>query len=361
MYTAYPIKPLLLADKVRFRRGEASVERLKDGSFLMIYTNHCRSTADADGKVFTGDNAKASICAQVLDLQGDPVGEEHKIIDCPPELMNVMSPAVRRLPDGALGMAYSWRKSTTCAKRVFVKSTDEGLTWSAGVAIAEGRYVTGCHDRLMVTRSDRLIAPLHVSDNWEKHYLHVVAAYSDDNGATWKCSNPIELPAVYWPDNRSCTESGCIEPCACELEDNRIVMILRTGMGSIFYALSEDGGEHFSKPKNLEVTAPCAPAYMAALPNGQVLLVWNDEYHADENLGGGRHRLSACVSGPELDFARSRRILLMEDPERVIDYPCVAVHGDEVWILFRLHEQRTLGGSVSSHLMRCPLQELIKA
>ena len=361
MYTAYPIIPILPADEIRFRRGEVTIEQLKDGNSLLVYANHCRFTASADGTILSGDNAKGSLYAQLLDPQGNPIGEERKMMECPPDLMNIMSPAMRRLPDGTLGMAFSWRKSVSDAKRVCIKSADEGLTWSEPLTIAQGGYVTGCHDRLIVTRSGRLIAPLHISENWDMHYLRVEAAYSDDNGETWKRSNAMELPAVMWLDNRSSTESGCIEPGACELEDGRIVMILRNGMGSIFYAVSEDGGEHFSKPQNLEVAAPCAPSYIAALPDNQVLLVWNNEYHADETLGGGRHQFTACVSGPELEFPRSKRVLLMEDRERIIDYPCIRIRGDEVWMLFRLHENHELGGGrISSYLMKCPLKDLIK-
>ena len=45
--------------------------------------------------------------------------------------------------------------------------------------------MTGCNDRLTVHSSGRLLAPLHCSDDWEKHHLHVKTAWSDDNGRTW--------------------------------------------------------------------------------------------------------------------------------------------------------------------------------
>lgn len=361
MVTRYPIIPILPANEVAFRRGEVTIESLKDGRSLLIYANHCRQTVDGSGKTLKGDNAKANMFSQILDEQGIPVGPERKVKDCPPQLMNIMSPALRRLPDGSLGLAYSWRESTTCAKRVFMKSVDEGETWSDPATIAEGGYVTGCHDRLLITRSGRIIAPLHVTEDWNKHYLWVIAAYSDDMGESWKRSNAVELPAVYWPDGRNTTESGCLEPGVCELTDGRILMVLRTGLGSVFYSISEDGGTHFPPPQNLEITAPCAPTFVMAVPGtDQVMLIWNDEYRADERLGGGRHRLSACVSGPELSFPRERRICLMEDRDHIIDYPCATVRGEEVWLFFRIHETDQLGGSVSSYMMKFPLRDLIQ-
>jgi hypothetical protein len=66
-----------------------------------------------------------------------------------------MSPALARLKDGRLMLAYSWRSGGNhkdnygpCARRARF-SSDEGATWSAPVRITpdDGTYHTGCHDR----------------------------------------------------------------------------------------------------------------------------------------------------------------------------------------------------------------------
>ena len=44
MYTAFPIYPILPADNIRYRRGEVTLEQLRDGHSLLIYANHCRYT-----------------------------------------------------------------------------------------------------------------------------------------------------------------------------------------------------------------------------------------------------------------------------------------------------------------------------
>ena len=358
MYARYPVIPLLPTDAVRFRRGEVSIEMLNNGCMLLVYANHCRQSVGKNGRILNGDNARANIFGQLLSSDGTAVGEEFRIISCPEDIMNVMSPAVRRLRDRSLGMAYSWRKTTAEARRMWIRSWDEGKTWSDPVVIGEGGYVTGCHDRLLVMKSGRILAPLHVSDDWDKHYLHVEVAYSDDLGVSWKRSNKIELPSVSWPDGRSFTESGCIEPGVCELPDGRIIVILRTGMGSIFYAVSYDSGTTFSEPHNLEVVSPCAPSYITTLDNGRVLLVWNDEYCPTQPLGGGRHRLTLCTSSFELSFPKEHRLCLIQDNEHIIDYPCVKVLTDEIWVLFRYHEKEQLGGSIASYLMKIPMRDI---
>lgn len=359
MKTLFPIRPLLPADEIRIRRGEVSMEQLKDGDHLLVYANHLRKS-DAKGAL-EGDNAKANLYMQRLDRDGCPQGDEKLLIACPENVINIMSPAIRRLPDGRLGMVYSYRETLKKAERVFISSADEGESWSDPVTVAEGGYITGCHDRLLVTSSGRLLAPLHCTDDWDKHYLWVKVAFSDDLGVHWQCSNTVELPAVHWPDGRSGTESGCIEPGVCELADGRILLILRTGMGSIFYSLSSDGGTTFTKPLNLEVAAPCAPSCVKAMPDKSgTLLIWNDEYFADQTLGGGRHRLSMCFSDTGLDYPKKNRVCLIESPERAVDYPCFSFVGSEIWLLFRMRDQKAYGNVIESFMMKIPMSAIRK-
>ena len=129
-------------------------------------------------------------------------------------------------------------------------------------------------------------------------------------------------------------------------------------MGSIFYAVSEDHGVTYTGPSNMEVVSPCAPSYITTLSSGRVLLVWDDEYNPAQSLGGGRHRLTLCTSGPELSFPKERRLCLIQDDEHIIDYPCISLLQDEIWMLFRYHEKDMLGGSIASCLMRIPMQDI---
>ena len=129
-------------------------------------------------------------------------------------------------------------------------------------------------------------------------------------------------------------------------------------MGSIFYAVSEDRGATYTGPSNMEVVSPCAPSYITTLSSGRVLLVWDDEYNPVQSLGGGRHRLTLCTSGPELSFPKERRLCLIQDDEHIIDYPCIFLLQDEIWMLFRYHEKDMLGGSIASCLMRIPMQDI---
>lgn len=353
------METVLPADGVRCRRGEVTLEQLHDGTNLLLYTNHGYQ-AEA-GLLIAGDNAAADLFATVLEADGRPLGEERRIVQAPQGAINVMSPALRRLPDGSLGMAYSLRISKTEARRVFLRSTDEGATWDGETVIAQGGYTAGSHDRLTVLTTGRLVAPLHCADDWDTHYRFVRTAISDDIGRTWRCSNDVRLPHVRWDNDTPFLQSGCNEASVVERADGSLRMILRSGMGTIFCCESQDGGLAWGAPHSMEVACPCAPSHLTRIPDtGEYLLVWNSDCNPYEPLGGPRHTLSLAVSaGQGAQWPPERRIVLAQSGERCFDYPAVYYRGREVWVFFRLHNTgRIHVGGVSSALMKIPLDLL---
>lgn len=330
------------------RRGEASMVELRDGKILLAYANH-------QGP---GDNDRAHIAGTCLLPDGQPVGEEWTIVAAPEGGLNAMSPALRRLPDGRLGMLFSYRISVKEASRRFIFSTDEGRTWSEPVVVGQGGYVTGCHDRFTILSTGRFLAPLHCTDDWNKHYLHVRVSHSDDAGQTWVMSDKIELPPLGRPPEwkGGWNECGCVEPCVAERADGSLLMCMRTAMGTQFCSESFDGGETWTSPRSMEVISPQAPANLTRIPgSADLLLVWTPNYDVRANGGGERHTIMACVSS---DGGRSwphvRRKVLVHDPIRRVDYPSVLYREGEVWITLRCRE----AGKVSTGLMRVPLKWL---
>jgi sialidase-1 len=292
--------------------------------------------------------------------EGVPVGEEWVLVHAPGGGLNAMSPALRHLPDGRLGIVYSFRMSTKIAERHFRYSKDEGRTWSNPTIVATGNYKTGRHDSFTVLSTGRLLAPCHCSENWNDHHLDIRVSRSDDGGASWTLSDPIELPRVRWPDGSSkgWIESGCIEPFAEERPDGSILMTIRTAMGTQFFSESVDRGESWSLPKSMEVISSVAPAHLTRIPGSDdMLLVWTSEFNVTESGMGLRHTISACVSK---DGGRSwphdRRRIVVHDTAQSNDYPFVMYKGDEAWIIMRYSEgSGILSKAVLSILMRVPI------
>lgn len=369
---AFPLLPVAPADETATRRSEASMVGLRDGSVLLAYASHAGRS----------DNDRAPLVARKLDATGKPITPERIVVPPPEGGFNAMSPALQRLPDGRIGMLFSYRQSLKIASRRFMASKDEGETWSTPVIVADGQYKTGCHDRFTVHSSGRLLAPCHCTEDWDLHHLHVRVARSDDLGATWQLGDPIALPYVRWlasegpahtrftpppPSTPSApgkqefiqdTESGCIEPGIAERADGSLIMTIRTAMGTQFKSESFDRGATWSTPRSMEVVSPVAPAHISRLPGtDKLLLLWTADYDARERLSGQRHTIMACVSTDGgASWPHARRKLLAYDPARSLDYPSVLYREGEAWITLRLSTgQGVLQGMTSTCLMRVPL------
>lgn len=369
---AFPLILVAPADEQRIRRSEASMVSLRDGSVLLAYASHAGRS----------DNDHAPLVARKLDAEGRPITAERVIVPPPEGGFNAMSPALQRLPDGRIGMLFSYRQSQKIASRRFTFSRDEGETWSPPVIVADGQYKTGCHDRFTVHSSGRLLAPCHCTEDWDLHHLHVRVARSDDGGATWQLGEPITLPYVRWlasegpaaprellsthpapqaPNQQifvQDTESGCIEPGIAERADGSLIMTIRTAMGTQFKSESFDRGTSWSTPRSMEVLSPVAPAHISRLPgSNDLLLLWTSDYDARARLSGERHTIMACVSSDGgASWPHARRRILAQDPVRNLDYPSVLYRGGEAWITLRYSTgQGVLQGQTSTGLMRVPL------
>jgi sialidase-1 len=365
----FPLLPVALADANHSRRGEASLVALRDGTVLMAYArftgrNDPGYAAMAGSRVqrYAGsyierDNDFGEIAVVTLDQHGAVTGPERVIIPAPADGLNSMNPALQRLPDGRIGLLYSHRISRHVSSRRFLASADEGRTWSAPVLVCDEGYVSGGHDRFNVLSCGRLLAPLHCTDDWEKHYLHTRVARSDDGGCSWQVSAPIIVPQVIIP-GRPGAESGCNEGGVAERTTGSLLMTLRTAMGTQFCSESSDGGVTWSAPRSLEIPSPSAPAHLSRIPgSSDLLLVWNPHYNAAEPMNGHRHTLLACVSSDGgRSWPHARRKILVRDTARNTDYPAVFYRDREAWIVARQSDHaEVIKGRMSSVLLRVPL------
>jgi Neuraminidase (sialidase) len=351
-FYAFPTTWIAPADANYQRRSEASAVSLKNGNVLVAW-------CDLVGR---SDNARGYISAVELSPMGQPLGAPRIIVPTPPSGLNSLSPAIRRLSNGEIGMAFSYRMSTKEASRRFSRSRDEGRTWSDPVLISDGSapYMTGCNDRLTVLSSGRLLAPLHCTDDWDKHHIHVKVAWSDDHGATWQTTQQkIELPYVRWSDRKISLESGPHEPGIAERADGSLLMTMRTPMGTQFFSESFDRGEIWSDPRSLELISPLAPAHLSRMPGtNKLLMVWTPNYESAGRLMGKRNTIMACVSDDGgLTWPHAKRKILIHDPTKSTDYPSVLYHGSEIWVTLRVSSgPGIIEGLTGTALVRVPLE-----
>jgi hypothetical protein len=275
------------------KNTEGSGIVLKDGRVLLLWTEFLdvdlmpakdRPPHSPMRRSPYSDDGYARIVGAISADGGATWSEPRVYADDRDALVNTMSPALTRMADGRLLLAYSWRSGGNhpdnygpTARRVRI-SDDEGQTWSEPVAVTpdDGRYHTGCHDRAWTLPSGRVLVQCHTNEPRTKpdgtRYYHksTYIAYSDDNGRTWRRSN-------YLSENRGV---GLNESCLARRHDGSLLMYLRSSVGRPFAAVSKDEGASWGPPELSPLAAPDAPTYLKRLPDsGNLLAIWNNNFN----------------------------------------------------------------------------------
>ncbi|MBI4626344.1 MAG: exo-alpha-sialidase [Verrucomicrobia bacterium] len=346
------------------KNTEGSGVVLKDGSVLLLWTEFMdvdlmpakdRPPPSPLRRSPWSDDGYARISGIVSQDGGRTWGAPRVYADDADARVNTMSPALARLPDGRLMLAYSWRSGGNhkdnygpCARRVRF-SRDEGATWSDAVRITpdDGTYHTGCHDRAWALPSGRLLVQCHTNtprfkgEGDQYYHKNVYIAYSDDGGATWKHSNRLtENVAV-----------GLNESCVARRADGSLYMVLRSWRGQAFASGSTDHGATWSEPRPSGVIAPDAPTYLTRIPRtDDLLMIWNCNFNlpkhtlrvpavdgraaVDVPLGG--HATSRCplLCAVSKDGGRHWGLpkVLENDINYEWAYPGVVFHGDHALV-----------------------------
>jgi sialidase-1 len=269
------------ATKKNPRYTEGSIAELADGSLLFAVTEFQDSGSDF---------AKAHIVGRVSHDGGQTWG-------APRELqkntggMNVMSVTLRRIGSG-ISMFYLQKNDVNDLDMFVRKSSDEGKTFGAATLVtADAGYHVINNDRVTQLSSGRLLVPAASTADVKTVNHFVSHCYiSDDAGKTWRNGKgQVDAP-----------KRGAMEPEVVELNDGRILMIVRTQLGYVGKSYSSDGGDTWSKLESLGVRAPEAPSTLRRIPStGDLVLIFNDTFTPGAGHGGKRTPLTAAISSDE--------------------------------------------------------------
>ena len=272
-----------------------------------------------DGKVFTTSDDGGITWSQPFtrkDVQGNPV-----VGSVEPSLVKLSGRGIglaARMSDPKAGDPYEVRRST---HMVFWRSEDGGETWQPPVRITPvGVTSASYQDVLLRTSSGRLVLPVFhyfgqltgprdlplpgngvlMNGQWvpagdhsyDPRFSAVYVCYSDDDGRTWKRNRDGELMILNeWNANFNPVNESSV----AEVAPGRLLMVMRNGMGRLFQAWSTDNGETWTRPQPTALASSNAPAQIRKLPNGHLLMVWNQE--SEEEIKRGFVRLRVICSG----------------------------------------------------------------
>lgn len=200
------------------------------------------------------------------------------------------------------GLNWAW------AKIKVQISSDLGRTWTTpsllGPPFPHRGWMTRSH--LLHLPDSRLLFPLYDERHWHSLFL-----LSEDHGATWSPAGEIH------------TRPGNLQPSVVMLSDGSLLALMRHHgkPGRIWQATSTDQGQTWSPAEPLALPNPDAGIDLVVLPNGHLVLAFNNSDHK-------RSPLSVALSE---DAGRTWPwIQNLETGPGEYSYPSLAVSSDGV-------------------------------
>ena len=265
----------------------------------VLFSNGTHFSVSADGGVTWSEPYPG------LDENGDPL----TLTNC----------SMVNLSGGAIGMATKRTRPGTTrlyeSQMVFRRSEDEGRTWSALTLM--NHWMLAAHalnDTMIRTQSGRILLPVYfgigqggfhqegapfpggyvdgvfVSTSahfYDPHFTASYVIYSDDEGETWQKNSDGELLIIMEYGGRWELTN---EPTLVEYEPGKLLMILRTRLGRMYQAWSEDDGDTWTRPEPTQLAGTQAPAQIRQFPGtGHLLVVWTQQSEAGDQARPDPH------------------------------------------------------------------------
>ncbi|MCP4639404.1 MAG: exo-alpha-sialidase [bacterium] len=257
------------------RNSEADILRRDDGTLLLAWTEFYEGSG--------ADHGPARISGLLSKDNGETWTDKFTLVEndggC-----NVMEVNFIELKNGDVALLYCQKNSESTDCRIMMRtSSDEGATWGEAKQLSPaGKYTGLTNGRCIRLKSGRILL-----ESWEDGDAY--CCISDDEGATWHDGGRIK-PA----------DGPCYEPSCIELKDGRVMMLMRTGLGSQFKSLSSDGGETWTEAVPTPLTGTAAPVSISRVPTtGDLLAIWNMNITSTGANNTNRTPLTAAISKDE--------------------------------------------------------------
>lgn len=305
------------ADAAHPRQTEGDIVVLRDGTLFAAWSDFYEKA---------NDHAPARISAARSSDGGCTWGTRFTLQENTGH-SNVMSASLVRSRTGDILFFYLQKNSPTDLKAYVRRSSDDAQTWGPPVLMMpEPGYHVMNNARVIQLKTGRLLAPVATSPQvgTKNDNFKTVVYRSDDDGRTWQRGTTF----------LSAPKRGAMEPGLIELNDGRVLQIIRTQTGKIWHAYSADGGDTWSEATPWAIESPEAPSTLARNPaTGDWLLVWNptvvwsnpEKTVLGTNHGGPRTPLAAMISHDEgRTWSRPKR--LESDPKATYAYTSITFH-----------------------------------
>ena len=169
------------------------------------------------------------------------------------------------------------------------RSLDDGKTWEEPVFL--NRPWCGCIHSLIETRDGRIVL---VAQEVIPEWRHATVVFvSDDKGRTWKRSNVLDIGQGRHDHAGSC------EGAVVERKDGSLYQLLRTETGSLYEAVSRNGGLLWEDFRQSQIKSVTCCAQLARLADGRIALLWNHPPRHAPDSRTSREELFIAFSSDE--------------------------------------------------------------
>jgi sialidase-1 len=304
---------------------------LDDERLMLVWSEYYSKAENPQARIGQsgiGDAVPCQISSQISTNRGRTWGDR-RVLQPNQWKHNVKHPNLVRLSDREILFSYvGWDSASQ--RNVFMRrSKDNGASWGEAVQISEPGWYCNNADRALRLSTGRVLLPAH--GPFSKNYiggapyqggdLHSFVFFSDDGFKTWKRSS----------DSMAAEGRGCHEPTIVELKDGRLYCLLRNTNQRQYFSISEDGGDHWSKPAPTPLPSPESPALLKRIPStGDILLLWNN---VASKSNWPRTPLTAALSRDEgQSWTHFKDI--DNRPDWDAAYPSVTFLGDEALVAY---------------------------
>ncbi len=298
---------------------------------LLVWSEYYAKSADVVTRIGHAGATDAVSC-QISSMVSTDRGRswsDRKVMQPNEWKHNVKHPNLVRLSEREILFSYvGWDSSTQ--RNVFMRrSLDNGESWGEQVQISELGWYCNNADRALRLSTGRVLLPAHGpyaekyigGTQYKGGNLHSFVFHSDDGFKTWKRS----------ADSMAAKGRGCHEPTIVELKDGRLFCVMRNTNQRQYFSISEDGGDHWTKPAPTVLTSPESPAIMKRIPaTGDLLVIWNN---VASKSNWPRIPLTAAISTDEGETWTNFRDIDNRE-NRDAAYPSVTFVGDEALVAY---------------------------
>jgi len=328
------LKPVLDAVVCRWtaehpRHDHQLIFPLDDDRLLLVWSEYYSENPDTNAKI-GGAGIHDAVACQISGMISTDRGrtwKDKRVLQKNEWKQNVKHPNLVRLSDSEILFSYVGWDSNVQRNVYMRRSVDNGASWGEQFQISEPGWYCNNADRALRLSSGRVLLPAHGpfaekyvgGTRYVRGDLHSFVFYSDDGFKTWKRSR----------DSMTAVGRGCHEPTIVELKDGRLFCLMRNTNQRQYFSISEDQGDHWTKPAPTVLKSPESPAIVKRIPStGDLLVLWNN---VASKSNWPRTPLTAAISK---DDGKTWEHLNDIDnrPDWDAAYPSVTFVGDEALV-----------------------------